>query len=265
MTELILTCSAPGCDTGEGVPYKTPKMASSDSMALLKMHREDFHPPAAAQAGPAREVRPQAERVKRPTLTLSGQSIDQEEYDHFHYLFGQYKERLGDIGDSPAKLLECLAPDVSKMLYSSLGAEIKNLDEEGIFRNIVACCVTKQTVQARITELHRIRQESGQPVQSFLAALKSKARQCEMKMICSNQTCRTEINYSDPVILGLFINGVSDTELQQDLLAEQDMTLVKAVAQAVARETAKRSQVVLDTNQQVVNAVSTYKRDLKKV
>ena len=33
----------------------------------------------------------------------------------------------------------------------------------------------------------------------------------------------------------------------------------------MARETAKRSQGVLDTNQQAVNAVSTYKRDLKKV
>jgi hypothetical protein len=265
MTELVLTCSAPGCDVGEGAPFKTPKMASSDALVLLKMHRDDCHPPAAAQAGQAREVRPQAEHVKRPTLTLSGQSIDQKEYDHFHYLYEQYKERLRKIGDSPAKLLECLAPDVSKMLYSSLGAELKNLNELSIFGNIVACCVTKQTVQARTTELHRIRQEPGQPVQSFLANLKSKARQCEMKLTCTNQTWRAELDYREPVILGLFINGVSDTELQQDLLAEQNMTLDKAVPQAVARETAKRSQGVLDTNQQVVNSISMYKKGLNKV
>jgi hypothetical protein len=250
MTELVLTCSAPGCDVGEGAPFKTHKMATSDALVLLKMHRDDCHPPAAAQAEQAREVRPQAECVKRPTLTLSGQSIDQEEYDHFYYLFGQYKERLGD---SPARLLECLAPDVSKMLYSSLGAELKNLNEQSIFENIVACCVTNQTVQARTTELHRIRQEPGQPVQSFVANLKSKARQCEMKLTYTNLTCQTELNYSEPGILGLFINRVSNTELQQDLLAEQNMTLDKAVTQAVARETAKRSQGVLDTNQQVVN------------
>ena len=39
------------------------------------MHRADCHPPAeapAVQGGQAREVRPQAERVKRPTLALSG-------------------------------------------------------------------------------------------------------------------------------------------------------------------------------------------------
>jgi hypothetical protein len=42
-----------------------------------------------------------------------------------------------------------------------------------------------------------------------------------MKLTCANQTCMTELNYSEPVILGLFINGVSDMELQQDLLAKR--------------------------------------------
>ena len=133
------------------------------------MHRADLHPPAevqAVQGGQAREVRPEAEHVKRPTFTLSGQSIDQEEYDHFLYLFEQYKERLGDIADSHARLLECLAPDLSKMLYSSLGAEIKNLSEQGIFENIIACCVTKQTVQARTTNSTESGRSQANPFQT---------------------------------------------------------------------------------------------------
>jgi hypothetical protein len=44
----------------------------------------------------------------------------------------------------------------------------------------------------------------------------------------------------------LFINRVNNMELQQDLLADQNMTLNKAVTQAVARKTAKRSQGILD-------------------
>jgi hypothetical protein len=57
--------------------------------------------------------------------------------------------------------------------------------------------MTQPSVQARTTKLHRIRQEPGQPVQSFLANLKSKARQCKMKLTCSNLTCQTELNYSE--------------------------------------------------------------------
>ena len=101
------------------------------------------------------------------------------------------------------------------MLFSSLGPEMMDLAEAELFDNISASCMTKQTVQARMTELHRIKQDPGQPVQNFLAKLKSKARQCEMKLVCTNVTCQTINFYSDPVILGLLINGVNDTELQQ--------------------------------------------------
>ena len=87
-----------------------------------------------------------------------------------------------------------------------------------ILVNSITCCVTKQTVQARTTELHRIRQEPGQPIQSFLASLKSMARQCELRLTCTNLNCQTVLNYSELVILGLFINGIKDMELQQDLL-----------------------------------------------
>ena len=103
-------------------------------------------------------------------------------------------------------------------------------------------------MQARRTELHRIKQEPGQPVQTFLSNLKSKARQYEMTLVCSKAGCGTINNYSEQVILGLFINGVQDMELQQDLLAKQDMTLDKAVNLAVARKTAKRSQGILDSS-----------------
>jgi hypothetical protein len=103
------------------------------------MLRTNCNPPQEAPAAPGGhvcDVRPQAKLVKRPTLTLSGQSIDQEEYDHFHY---QYKERIGDGGDSPAKLLEFLAPDMSKMLYSSLCTELKNPNEQSIFEHQTDC------------------------------------------------------------------------------------------------------------------------------
>ena len=79
-----------------------------------------------------------------------------------------------------------------------------------------------------------IDQEPGQPVQSFLAKLKSKAKQCDMKLTCSNLSCKTVNSYRDAVILSLFINGINDLELQQDLLAVQNITLDKAITLAVA-------------------------------
>ena len=76
------------------------------------MHSAAAHPTAAQQAGKACEGCPQAERVKRPTLTLSGQSISQEDNDHFLYQFGLYKKRLGPGYNSASILRLCLADQV---------------------------------------------------------------------------------------------------------------------------------------------------------
>ena len=49
MTELVMACSAPGCDAGAGNPFKTPKMAPSDALEFLRMHRDYCHPPELAK------------------------------------------------------------------------------------------------------------------------------------------------------------------------------------------------------------------------
>jgi hypothetical protein len=43
---LVLMCTAPGCDQGQGIPYKTPHMPSGDAQTLLRIHRARRHPPA---------------------------------------------------------------------------------------------------------------------------------------------------------------------------------------------------------------------------
>ena len=78
-----------------------------------------------------------------------------------------------------------LAEYVSKMLYNSHGAELTKFTEQQLSQNMVTRCVTSQTHQDRTAELHRIKQEPGQLEQSFLAYLKSRARQCNVRMVYS--------------------------------------------------------------------------------
>ena len=37
-TMLVLTCTVPGCDQGQGYPYKTPNMPDADAKMMLNMH-----------------------------------------------------------------------------------------------------------------------------------------------------------------------------------------------------------------------------------
>jgi hypothetical protein len=251
------SCSATACT------YQTPEDAITfaDKLAAMTLHTQQAHPQPAAHAQ-TQPLGAQSERVKRPVLHLSGQSVEQEEYDHFVYLFDQYKSRLKNVSDCGTLLRECLGEDVSRILYCIFGNTLSTQTEEQLKINITKHCVNQQTIQARATELHRLKQEPGQNFQTFLASLKAKARQCEMKLDCSN--CNTPNDYSDKVILTLLVKGISDTELQQDLLTETDLTIEKCTKMAVARETAKRSQETFATGAGAAG-ISAYKQQQKLV
>ena len=253
---MSLKCSLPTCS------YTTEDASTTIELRveLLKIHCQTCHPVPAHAATPTRHI--QAEHVKRPLLNLTGQALEQEDYDHFLYMFEQYKARLGQDEDAATLLRECLGADVSKILYANVGEDLSKFTEVEIKDNIVKACVNKQTPQARSTELHRLRQEPGQSVATFLATLKSKARQCDLKIECTK--CKAMNDFSDKTILTLLLRGLSDLELQQDLLAEQDITLDKCIKTATARETAKRSQDTFNSAAKELEAISANKQEQKK-
>ena len=75
-----------------------------------------------------------AERGQRPVLDFTGQTPEQEDYEHFQYLFSLYKDRLG-LGLNNALLLcECLAMGISRAIFRSYGDEMKNLTKDQLFR-----------------------------------------------------------------------------------------------------------------------------------
>ena len=253
--KMTLSCSLPNCS------YVTEDATENLMVELLRIHTTACHTPTAPAGTPTRQA--QAERVKRPILSLSGKMLDPEEYEHFVYTFRQFKERLGENQDGATLLRECLGTDVSRILYSNFGAALGSFTEEQILTNITKHCVNQQTIQARTTELHRQKQEPGQTVSAFLASLKSKARQCDLKIKCDS--CQRHCDFSEKIILTLFLKGLQDTDLQQDLLAEQELDLDKCLRIATARETAKRSQDTMNIPTQAVDKISAYKEDVKRI
>ena len=69
------------------------------------------------------------------------------------------------------------------------------------------------------------------------------------------------VDYSEEVTRNLFIMGLSDVELQQDIMVVDDLTLDKAVKMAEAKETAKKSVDTLEAEQTTVT-ISAYMTEL---
>ena len=221
------------CPAGRGCSFTTIELIYDQANEQLQSHISIAHPTTTGSSAFASQQ--QAERVKRPTIQMTGNTIDNSDYEHFEMLFKRYKERLGhDEGSNAAALLfECLSPEVSKILYDTCGDSLKNLTEVDLFSQIRLCCVSKKTRQASVMELFRTKQEAGQNIQSFLASLKAKARQCgfNKQVSCIKKDCSTQINvtFDTEIINDLFLAGLKDTELQQDLMAEENLDLDKAV------------------------------------
>ena len=89
-----------------------------------------------------------------------------------------------------------------------------------------------------------------------------KRRQCNLKVKYPKVGCGEMVDYSEEVVRNLFIMGLSDINLQQDIMVVEDLTLDKAVKMAVAKETAKKSVDTLDGDQTGA-AISTYKTGLQ--
>ena len=132
---MPLSCTHPDCN------YATEAVAVNfaDMLELLRIHAMTCHTATTPAGTPTRQA--QAERVKRPILSLSGKMLDPEEYEHFVYTFRQFKDRLGEDQDGATLLRECLGTDVSRILYSNFGAALGTFTEEEILNNITKHCV----------------------------------------------------------------------------------------------------------------------------
>ena len=66
---------------------------------------------------------------------------------------------MGTGQDTAALLRECLATDLTKAIFSNYSSEMSKLTEKQLAKTISTCCVTKQMVQTRMSELQKIKQE----------------------------------------------------------------------------------------------------------
>ena len=91
------------CPAGRGCSFTTIELIYEQANEQLQSHIGIAHP--TTTGAPALASQQQAERVKRPTIQMTGNTIDNSDYEHFEMLFKRYKERLGHDEESNAAAL----------------------------------------------------------------------------------------------------------------------------------------------------------------
>ena len=145
----------------------------------------------------------------------------------------------GVTKDSSNHLLECLSSEVYSVLFSINGCAISFQSEVNLLQNIKRVVVRQRNTMASIMAVMNMRQDSDQAILNYIAQLKVAARQCDFQLKCS---CGKDNSFTDSIVLHKLVAGVCDTELQEELLTKDNLTLAVAEKMAVAKESAKYSQ-----------------------
>ena len=111
------------------------------------------------------------------------------------------------------------------MLFDTYGETGNDMTEKDLLEHLEHLIMRKRNKLASVIELLAAKQDASQKILAFLAQLKSKGRHCQLYKKCE---CGKEVDYTEEVVLFRLVAGVSDLELQEDLLKIEDLNLQEA-------------------------------------
>ena len=251
-------CPAPNC-----AETFQETLDSTVLLRLLDLHAQTAHPPTVApQATPPTK----AEKVRRPSITQSGNS---EDWSYFLARWQEYKQatRLQD-NEVLFQLMECCEETLRKDLTRSYGSLTDRTEAEAL-NCIRSLAVKPENILVARMKLLNLRQDRDEAVRSYAARLRGQAGICRF-IKTKTCTCEREISieYSDDIIRDTLIRGLEDDEIRLDVLGQckQDDTLDDTLLYIEAKESGKRSAGLLNGHTvTTANATSSYKRASKQL
>lgn len=222
----------------------------------MTLHNAQVHAPAVAAAGAGARV----EKIKRPTLQITGSVVEEDQWSFFSQEWRDYKALAGVlVANANVELRKCLPPEVGLLLHKTYGQEVETQNENTLLDNIRKLTVRVRNKLAAAVELNQLRQEPDQPVETFLAKLKILARQSNLKTQCSCDPAR-EVDFSDMIVMNQLVTGVYDPDIQKELLKKENLTLEQAIKIASDHEAAKRSLEAIKSKDESASSLSAYKK-----
>ena len=125
-----------------------------------------------------------------------------------------------------------------------VGEDVNSQSEDMLLENVEKLVVLKRSKQAIIIELEKSVQLPDEGAEKYLTKLKDLARQAgfskTVKCPCT-PAVDVVVNYSDEIVLNRLVAGMTDIEMQRELIKIDNMILPLALKIVTDNERAKRS------------------------
>ena len=220
-------CPFPECEN------ETDDVTDDLAAVLISVHSKGAHSPGQAHTGSAHA---KVEKVKRPTVSSAGTS---EEWSYFKTRWSDYVEATHIQGkEKVIQLLECCDEQLRKDLTRNSGGSLTNKSPEEVLEAIKKLAVREENAMVARVQLHNMKQDRDETVRSFCARLRGV---CKFLVDCPH--CLTEVNYTESILRDVVTRGLTDEEIQLDLLGErnQNMSLEEVLQFIEAKESGRRS------------------------
>ena len=138
----------------------------------------------------------------------------------FLHRWNTYKAQANLTVSTKSHLESCLDTEVTMILFGRLGqAGWDQLTEKTLLEEVKNVFVKKRNRMVNWLKLHNLLQGEDQPVQQYVAMLKSIARTCKYTVDCPGDNCDTRVNYSEEMVLDQLVRGLFDSEIQRKVLS----------------------------------------------
>ena len=149
---------------------------------------------------------------------------------------------MTDTAEIRDQLVAACDEDLARDLHRSMGTKLDTATEAELLLEIENFCVIPQNNLVNVVKLLALTQDRDELVRSFLARLKGCASICKLTVQCTSVDCAEDVSYSENVILPVLVKGLSDSDIQQEVLADgEEKSLDETVKYIEAKEAGKRS------------------------
>ena len=228
--------------------YRTPATLPSYEMVYrdLELHTRYGHPDMAQQAAPVQGGGgagggPKPDKLPRPKVA---EGASQTDWAYFKNGWERYK-RSTQLDGQPAidQLWACASDELARAVYDS--GVLGNCTEADLLKAMEKLAVRAQNKLVNVVTFLGMSQDSEEPAGSFAARLRGQGAICDFSITCTNATCLQENSYMDHMVSHQLVRGLSDTEIQEQVLAHAatstELTLASIIKFIEAKETGKRS------------------------
>ena len=163
-------CPVPGCD------YVTPDLDPAVVAALITTHAT-VHTHTAQNTNSSK-----TEKVRRPTITLSGTA---EDWAYFQTRWTEYKQATKIDGqEAVLQLLECCEENLRRDVTRAAGGTLTQKTEQQVLTAIRALAVREESSMVARAVLYNMKQDREESVRAFCARIRGQANTCKFTTTC---------------------------------------------------------------------------------